>query len=101
MIFHGDNEILIYIHLYVCYGFGIGFFFLIPFRVWSGEMERVMKEAKRRYSSFLGDFEKEYIFPLDCRIRWMDTVLASEERVKWLIEIVISFVEESLFNKSS
>lgn len=31
----------------------------------------------------------------------MDTVLASEERVKWLIEIVISFVEESLFNKSS
>lgn len=30
----------------------------------------------------------------------MDTVLASEERVKWLIEIVISFVEESLFNKS-
>lgn len=58
-------------------------------------------EVKRRYSSFLGDFEKEYIFPLDCRILWMDTVLASEERVKWLIEIVISFVEESLFNKSS
>lgn len=48
MIFHGDNEILIYIHLYVYYGFGIGFFFLIPFRVWSGEMERVMKEVKRR-----------------------------------------------------
>lgn len=67
MIFHGDNEILIYIHLYVCYGFGIGFFFLIPFRVWSGEMERVMKEVKRRYSSFLEDFEKEYIFPLDCK----------------------------------
>ena len=24
-------------------------------------------EVKRRYSSFLGDFEKEYIFPLDCK----------------------------------
>lgn len=24
-------------------------------------------EVKRRYSSFLEDFEKEYIFPLDCK----------------------------------
>lgn len=59
-----------FLYIYICMCvmvLGLVSFFLIPFRVWSGEMERVMKEVKRRYSSFLGDFEKEYIFPLDCK----------------------------------